>query len=232
MRLRLVIPAALAAAATYAALVRDERAAERAAPATPPSPEPTWSQVSVPSVADVAPPVAAPAAEPIATTPPASAPPPTLSQFEDMAPAAAPSQPSVYDLLAGTPTAEPGAEPPAPGDPPPAEAVEPTEQAEPAAPADPWSVPLDEGRFALGGWAASSGHTMVSAVTFRKRLPQDIAPDRIVLAIDASDNVPDGGLMVLSEPGFAPDRDGFTLLLAAAEPGPFSAAGSYQVLPA
>jgi hypothetical protein len=105
------------------------------------------------------------------------------------------------------------------------------EDAIPASPADPWNIPLDEGRFALGGWAASSGHTMVSAVTFRKRLAHDVAPDRIVLDVDASDNVPEGGLMVLSEPGFAPDRDGFTLLLAAAEPGPFSAAGSYRVLP-
>jgi hypothetical protein len=106
----------------------------------------------------------------------------------------------------------------------------------PASPAgdaahDAWNVPLDEGRFALGGWAASSGHSMVSAVTFRKRLPEDVPPERIVLDIDAADNVPEGGLIVLADPGFAPDRDGFTLLLAAAEPGPFSAAGSYRVLP-
>jgi hypothetical protein len=111
----------------------------------------------------------------------------------------------------------------------------PSEPVVPVAPASAssdstWQITLDEGRFALGGWAASAGHSMVSAVTFRRRLAEDITADRIVLEVDASDNVPDGGLVVLADPGFAPDRDGFTLLLAAADPGPFSAAGSYRVL--
>jgi hypothetical protein len=89
---------------------------------------------------------------------------------------------------------------------------------------------LEEGRFALGGWAAAGGHSVVSAVTFRRRLPEDVAAERIELELDAADNVPEGGLVVLSDPGFAPDRDGFTLLLAAAAPGPFSAAGGYRVV--
>lgn len=88
---------------------------------------------------------------------------------------------------------------------------------------------VDEGRFALGGWAAASGHSVVSAVTFRRRLPQGVTAQQIELTIDASENVPEGGLLVLADPGFAPDREGFTLLLTAAEPGSFSAAGSYRV---
>ena len=98
-------------------------------------------------------------------------------------------------------------------------------------PGDPWQIPLDEGRFALGGWAASAGHSIVSAVTFRKRLAGDVATGQIVLEVDVSENVPEGGVTVLSDPGFGPDRDGFTLLLEAAETGPFSAAGSDRVLP-
>ena len=94
-----------------------------------------------------------------------------------------------------------------------------------------WMVPLEEGRFALGGYAAGSGHSIVSAVTFRRRLPSVPEAAHIVLEIDASENTVDGGLVVLADPGFAPDRDGFTLLLAAKDPGPFSAAGSYRVTP-
>jgi hypothetical protein len=88
---------------------------------------------------------------------------------------------------------------------------------------------VDEGRFALGGWAAASGHSVVSAVTFRRRLPQAVTAQQIELTIDASENVPEAGLIVLADPGFAPDREGFTLLLTAAEAGSFSAAGSYRV---
>ncbi len=90
---------------------------------------------------------------------------------------------------------------------------------------------LDEGRFALGGWAAASGHSTVSSVTFRRRLAAPVRADQIELSVDAAENVPDGGITVLSDPGFAPDREGFTLLLTAADPGSFSAAGSYRVMP-
>jgi hypothetical protein len=90
-------------------------------------------------------------------------------------------------------------------------------------------VPVEEGRFALGGHAAGAGHSVVTAVTFRRRLPSPPSADQIALEIDASENVSDGGLVILADPGFAPDRDGFTLLLAAKDPGPFSAAGSYRV---
>ena len=280
MRLRLVIPAAIAAAATYAALVRDDAAGTPRGALTPmPASDPS-----------LAPPVPVHASGPIAPPPAESPRPPApalQSTYVDLAPP--PSRdvttPSVYDLLAGAPRAETPApdgqttadhsavsEAPTKRTAPPAdeaagmterESIEPANEitldpwhvAAPHALApvnddgsavadvsaveptdeyatDVWHVPLDEGRFALGGWAAAAGHSMVSAVTFRRRLPEDIAADRIVLVIDASDNVPDDGLVVLADPGFAPDRDGFTLRLAAADPGPFSAAGSYRVLPA
>ncbi len=237
MRLRLLIPAAIAAVATYAALVRDEVIVEA------PGPQLTASPV-------FAPPAPPPAPQVAAHDVPAS-------PYFDLRPAAAAQSttPSVYDLLAGAPMGEtPPEAPERPSDETaveePARAFvddivqeapwkpvdeEPT-QADPTPSlrvvdtSDPWQLPLDEGRFALGGWAASAGHSLVSAVTFRRRLPDDVGPGRIVLEIDASENVPVGGLVVLSDPGFAPDRDGFTLLLEASEAGPFSAAGSYRVL--
>jgi hypothetical protein len=89
---------------------------------------------------------------------------------------------------------------------------------------------LDEGSFSLGGWAAAPGHTVVSAVTFHQRLAVEVAPERIVLSIEHAENVPDDGLVVLADPGFAPDREGFTLVLAAADPGPFSVSGTYRAI--
>ena len=245
MRLRLVIPAAIAAAAPSAALVRDDDAAGKRgyAIATAPAPGPLLPpSLHAPTPAPIEMPSAAPPDQP---TPGAH------SQYVDLAPPPAPgaTTPSVYDLLAGAPLVEehtiPIADEPqaaAAVDPwqavpldtlAPVDEPSPTENISPGNERahDAWLVPLDEGRFALGGWAASAGHSMVSAVTFRRRLSEDISAERIVLEIDASENVPDGGLVVLADPGFAPDRDGFTLLLAAADPGQFSVAGSYRVLP-
>lgn len=229
MRLRLLIPAALAAAATYAALMRDEAMpAPSWAPtggAAPPAPalvadepalvpaEPPAAMISIVPVVDPPKPVIEPAVEPI---------PWPESPYADLAgvtPAAA--ETSVYDLLAGAPPEAVSAE---------VEIEEP--DPEPAEPPHPPITPLDEGRFALGGWAAAPGHSVVAAITFRRRLPADVSTEQIILEIDASENVPDEGLVVLSDPGFAPDRDGCTLFLAAADAGAFSAAGSYRVLPA
>lgn len=219
-----MIPAALAAAATYAALVRDETAAGRQVqtvtprPASGASPGPSSQAVHIEPEAPIAPlpPPPPRTAQAVLAPPDVDPPSPATPDL---------TSPSVYDLLAGAPSVDPqtsfGERPPDVADSAPANEVG----------SDPWQVPLDEGRFALGGWAASAGHSMVSAVTFRRRLPEDIAPDRIVLEVDASDNVSEDGLVVLADPGFAPDREGFTLLLAAADPGPFSAAGSYRVLP-
>lgn len=89
---------------------------------------------------------------------------------------------------------------------------------------------LDEGTFSIGGLAAGSGHTAISAVQFHQRVPVALDAARIALDVTASENVPAGGLMVLSDPGFAPDHEGFTLLLAAAAPGPFSASGTYRAI--
>ncbi len=89
---------------------------------------------------------------------------------------------------------------------------------------------VDSGVFAIGGWAAAPGHSVVSAVTYRTRLDTSVSADRIMLTIETQENVPDGGLIILTDPGFEPDREGFTILLAAADPGPFSASGSYQVI--
>lgn len=237
MRLRLLIPAAMAAAATYAALVRDDSVARGS---VAPAPAPPRHGVRPPTVTAAQAP-SAPAAEPRAARAPTVAAP---SPFMDLAPSSPPSgAPTILDLLAGSPPPSGSAAPdPAPYD----QADEPDPVGAGPAPYDhggeaatggpdistPAAASIEEGRFALGGWAAAPGHSVVSAVTFRRRLPVHAGADRIVLEIDASDNVPEGGLVVLSDPGFAPDRDGFTLLLAAADPGPFSAAGSYRVLPA
>jgi hypothetical protein len=91
--------------------------------------------------------------------------------------------------------------------------------------------PVTSGRFSLRGWAAAAGHAVVSGVTFRRRLAEDIRADQIEIEVDATENVPQSGLLVLRDGGFAPSREGFALMLAAAGPGAFSAAGSYRVYP-
>jgi len=96
-------------------------------------------------------------------------------------------------------------------------------------PPTPVKAPVEAGRFAMRGWAGAAGHAVVSGVTFRRRLPHDIEAGQIEIQIDATDNVPEGGVLILRDGGFAPSREGFALMLAAAGPGPFSAAGSYRV---
>lgn len=230
MRLRLVIPAALAAAATYAALMRaEETPAVMWAPATAPglrAPDPV---PEAPATVASAPPAAiisivpAPEAPETAAQPGVEPIPRTASPYADLAETTPPpAVTSVYEMLAGQPPASASPWPD-------------IDEEIPDAPAEaprPAFAPLDEGRFALGGWAAAPGHSVVSAITFRRRLADNVSIDQIVLEIEASENVPDGGLVVLSDRGFAPDRDGFTLFLAATDAGAFSAAGSYRVLPA
>ncbi len=223
MRLRLLIPAALAAAVTYAVLVRDEPVAApawtpRAPTPEPPAPprstqapdEPLAAVISIVPVLDFDEPEDSGVA-PVAWVD---------SPYADLADAGAETElTSVYDMLAGSPPTE---EP---------DEITPLDET-PAAAAETWVAPLDEGRFALGGWAAAAGHSVVAAITFRRRLPADATIDRIVLEIEVSENVADDGLVILADPGFAPDRDGCTLRLSAADTGQFSAAGSYRVLPA
>lgn len=216
MRLRLIIPAALAAAATYAAIVREEGTADQAVTsradthpsnAMPPAPDPATD-----GPARGVAPVAEPTAE-LSTPPTATATATAARDDTDDEPGVVGAPLEVeWTEMEGIPAL---AEAPAP---------EPVEEPVPDGPV------LDEGRFAIGGWAAAPGHSVVSAVTYHHRLPVVVPAERVLLTVDGAENVPERGLVVLADPGFAPDREGFTLLLAAADPGPFSATGSYRVI--
>jgi hypothetical protein len=93
-------------------------------------------------------------------------------------------------------------------------------------------VDIDEsGRFSLGGWAAQAGHMTLCGVTFRDRRGGTVDPASIRLLPEAETNVAEGGLIVLADEGFAPDAEGFTILLAAGGPGSFAAAGRYEIVP-
>jgi hypothetical protein len=101
--------------------------------------------------------------------------------------------------------------------------------AAPAAPEPPVLTLDAAGRFSLEGWAALAGQMTVRGVSFPERLGREPAADEIRLIVDARANVADGGLVVLGDAGFAPDGEGFTLLLAAAAPGGFAASGRYEL---
>jgi hypothetical protein len=89
--------------------------------------------------------------------------------------------------------------------------------------------PVETGEFAVAGQALATGHVAVSAVSFARRRPEATATDAVRLVVESAHNVPDGGLVVLGHDGFAPDVEGFTLMLASAGPGPFAASGRYEV---
>ena len=84
----------------------------------------------------------------------------------------------------------------------------------------------ETGRFSLGGFATQAGHIALAAITFRERRSGLVTPDSISLVAEAASNVAAGGLVVLGDAGFAPDAEGFTILLAAEGPGTFAAAGT------
>ncbi len=86
----------------------------------------------------------------------------------------------------------------------------------------------EDGRFSLGGWAAQAGDMALCGVTFRERLDHPVAEGDIRLVPDAEANVAEGGLLVLGDAGFAPDAEGFTLVVAAAGPGAFAATGRWE----
>jgi hypothetical protein len=95
---------------------------------------------------------------------------------------------------------------------------------------EPSEAAIDEaGRFSIGGWAAQAGHMSFCAVSFRDRRDEVVDASSIRLLTDATTNVSEGGLVVLADPGFAPDLEGFTIVVAAAGPGGFAAAGRYEV---
>jgi hypothetical protein len=86
------------------------------------------------------------------------------------------------------------------------------------------------GRFAIGGWAAQAGHMAFCGVTFPSRVVEDVEAGRVRIVPDVLQNVTADGLVVPAEAGFAPDAEGFTLLVAAAGPGPFAASGRYELI--
>ena len=91
-------------------------------------------------------------------------------------------------------------------------------------------IRIDEtGRFSLGGFATQAGHIALCGITFQERCSGLLTPDAITLVTEAANNVAEGGLVVLGDAGFAPDAEGFTILLCAAGPGTFAVAGRYEL---
>ena len=235
MRSRLVIPAAILVAVAY---VKGRQDAFLLAPAAPPAPGPTPEAIRrAEAEAADAWEIGVAQAEVAATIAP---PEPAASDQVDLsaiaewlaapspvgrAPRHADDDPAVLSEWSTVPVT-PVRVPAAPGDDPallnewlsqPARL-----SAEPVAPAahEGLESEIDEsGRFSLGGWAAQPGHMALSGITFRRRREGPVEPSRIRLVIEAAQNVVGEGLVVLSDAGFAPDREGFTVLLAAGGPG-------------
>ncbi|MFN8124518.1 MAG: hypothetical protein U0237_19085 [Thermoleophilia bacterium] len=99
------------------------------------------------------------------------------------------------------------------------------------------------GRWSLGGMALQPGHQTLSGVTFRQpldeaprtwSLPTRGRPDAgtLVLVVEAMMNCDAKDLKVLTDDGFAPSREGFTLTLTASSTGPFAASGTFRYLDA
>lgn len=99
-----------------------------------------------------------------------------------------------------------------------------------AAAAGPAPEVQESGRFTVGGWASQPGDMALTGVSFRSRLDRPVPVERLRLVTTASSNMAAAGPMVLAEPGFAPDAEGFTILLAAGAPGPFAASGRFELL--
>jgi hypothetical protein len=167
------------------------------------------AEAAAPARDDAPAPVAPAAAAPAPVEPPvAAAPAPAVEEPVAAAPA--------------PPLEEPVAAAPAPPVEEPVAADEPVVEDEPAV--------AERGRFALGGSALAPGHIAVAGITFSSRREAPVGADALRLRIERALNVPDGGLIVLADPGFAPDAEGFTLALAAAAAGGFAAAGTYELL--
>ena len=97
------------------------------------------------------------------------------------------------------------------------------------------------GRWALGGFAAQPGQHALGGVQFREELAEapagwalapalDAGPGTLVLVIDGAINSDGEGVEVVTDPGFAPTPQGFTVRVAAKASGPFAASGTFHVL--
>ena len=220
MRSRFLIPAAILVAAACIERRREVLARPRAVE-HPPAPAPAQAPDTLATALACEP---APALEPVSAPEPPSAP-------EPVEPAEVVSAPVAYaeDLA---PEPPPAPEPVEPAEP--SEVVSaPVADAEDLVPEPPPAfepVVAEWGRFAVGGDALAAGHAAVSAVSFARRQPGPVSADAVRLRIESALNVPVGGLLVLGDPGFAPDAEGFTLMLAAEAAGRFAATGTYELL--
>ncbi len=91
-------------------------------------------------------------------------------------------------------------------------------------------IEIDEhGHFSLGGWAVQAGQMALVGVTFRARRGGPVAVGDIRIVAEGLVNIAGGGPTVLGDAGFAPDGEGFTLIVAASAPGAFAATGRYEL---
>ncbi len=85
------------------------------------------------------------------------------------------------------------------------------------------------GAFTLSGLAGAGGDLAFGPVVFARRLDEAPDPGSVTLTVDAAENVPDGGVAVMGDGGFAPSAEGMTLVIAANAPGRFVVRGRYVV---
>jgi hypothetical protein len=108
-----------------------------------------------------------------------------------------------------------------PGTVPAPEEIAPEEPVPAEAPAGPVVV----GAFEVAGLASGPGHLAFAGVSFVRRLPEVPPAGALRIEVTQSRNVAPAGVTPLADGGFAPDREGCTLAVAAASAGPFVAAG-------
>ena len=88
---------------------------------------------------------------------------------------------------------------------------------------------MASGEFTISGTSHGPGQGTITAVTYRRPLDDAASSSDIRLEVNHAVNVAPQGLFVLGDEGFAPNGDGFVLMLLAAESGAFSARGTYRV---
>lgn len=101
---------------------------------------------------------------------------------------------------------------------------------EPPAPKIELSESQRSGVFTLSGFTLGAGQLVVGSVTFPQRIDHAPGPEQISLQLDEIRNVPEGGVAVMRDGGFAPSREGFALAVASAEPGVVRVSGRWSLL--